>query len=356
MGYSYSNIQLKAGETPVDAGEIAEMLAAGYKLKKADSPEDADVVIAVSPENAGGWVTIVSDTFDQDLEACCKTAKTLSEKYQAEAIAISCIDSDYLCLNLLDVQNNVDAWAASGKYPEGKAPRRSSLNAWEGYVTDVPAMRQVMRSYHSFAEECLDDLEDILGLPASQGLCCVDDADPEKGFTCFYYAAETVKSAEGLTIFKPSVHTWRNYHFKSINLVNFLNYSGASRGVGVVFAGPGISQGNVGLPHIWIQMYERRKRGFTMTPVELKEVTLKNGEKGLYGEAPKVRIRETVPDGLPMSKAMERYRECEVIVRYDAVRKCAEDADPGTIQVCLIPLQNRAGAGVKALPHEEGWG
>ena len=77
MGYSYSNIQLKAGSRPVDAAKIAEMLAAGHKLKKADSPEEADVVIAVGPENAGGWVTIVSDTFDQDLEACCKAAKSL---------------------------------------------------------------------------------------------------------------------------------------------------------------------------------------------------------------------------------------------------------------------------------------
>ena len=354
MGYSYSNIQLKAGGRPVDAAKIAEMLAAGHKLKKADSPEGADVVIAVGPENAGGWVTIVSDTFDQDLEACCKAAKALSEEYGTQAIAISCLDSDYLCLNLLDVQNNVDAWAASGKYPEGKAPRRSSLNAWEGYVTDVAAMRQVMRSYHSFAEECLDDLEDILGLPVSQGQCCVDDADPEKGFTCFYYAAEAAKSAEGMTVFKPSAFTGRGYGFKGVNLTSFVNYSGASRGVGVVFAGPGISQGNVAIPNMWIQIHDRRRS--KCIPVELKEVTLKNGEKGLYGEAPEVRIRETVPDGLPMSKARELYWDRMIIVRYDAARKCAEDADPGTIQVCLIPLQNRAGAGVKPLYYEEGWG
>ena len=142
MGYSYSNIQLKKGSLPIDPEKIAEKLAAEYRLKRTESRDDADVTVAIGPENADPWITIVSDIFDEDLEKSCSIAKALSEEYLTEAIAISCFDSDYLCLNLLDVQNNVDAWAACGCFPEGKAPRRSNIAAWKAYIPDVEAMRR----------------------------------------------------------------------------------------------------------------------------------------------------------------------------------------------------------------------
>ena len=129
MGYSYSNIQLKKGSLPIDPEKIAEKLAAEYRLKRTESRDDADVTVAIGPENADPWITIVSEIFDEDLEKSCSIAKALSEEYRTEAIAISCFDSDYLCLNLLDVQNNVDAWAACGCFPEGRSQRPSAGSA-----------------------------------------------------------------------------------------------------------------------------------------------------------------------------------------------------------------------------------
>ncbi len=60
MGYSYSNIQLKKGSLPIDPEKIAEKLAAEYRLKRTESRDDADVTVAIGPENAAPWITIVS--------------------------------------------------------------------------------------------------------------------------------------------------------------------------------------------------------------------------------------------------------------------------------------------------------
>ena len=349
MGYSYSNIQLKRGNREISAEEIAGILAEGLKLKKADSLAEADVITAVGPADGGQWITIVSDVFDQDIDKCCETATTLSEKYGTEVIAISCVDSDYLCLNLVDAPNRVDAWAACGRFPDGKAPRRSNLANWKGYVPDVDAMRQVMRSCYSFAEECLDDLEGMLSLPAEQGRCCTDQADPEKGYRCFYYTAKKSEAAEEPTVFKPSAFTGRSYGFQGVsNYVDFVNHSGASRGVGVFIGGPAIVSGQVRIESAWIQMKDRRGKRMRV-PVELKETAFDNGVTGLYGTAPDIRIRETIPDGLPLRKATEMYYDRMITVRFEPVRACDEGTEPGFLQVTLIPLRNPAGQGSQML-------
>ena len=371
MGYSYSNIQLKKGSLPIDPEKIAEKLAAEYRLKRTESRDDADVTVAIGPENADPWITIVSDVFDEDLEKSCSIAKALSEEYRTEAIAISCFDSDYLCLNLLDVQNNVDAWAACGCFPEGKAPRRSNIAAWKAYIPDVEAMRRVMREHYDFAEECLGGLEEILLLPEAQGQVCVDFAGPEQGYRCWYYTAETAGTSGTPTTIRPASYS-RSIGFDRYSYAGFHNIAAASRGAGVLFSGKAVTSGNVDIREAWIEIKDKRgkltgvpiewkykyqgrieSRITTGNPVELKKVTLSDGEQGFYGEAPDVRFLETNWDGLPMSKARRMYYDREILIRFYAIRKCPEGVSPGSFKVTLIPLQNPEGRGT----HEaEFWG
>ena len=146
MGSWFSNIQIKYDKEidTLNAEHIASLLARKRGMEKTDQAH-ADIEIAVYiPENSG-WATVASDLMDGDGAALLACAGELSAILKTETIAISCMDSDYLFLNLIDAEKGTDAWAACGRYPDGKAPRRSNFAPWQPYTADWKAFRKAMK-------------------------------------------------------------------------------------------------------------------------------------------------------------------------------------------------------------------
>ena len=345
MGYSFSNIQVKTAAEPE---RIAEILTEGRGLKEAADPGDADIVIAVGGEGAGPWVTVVSDLFDADAEQTVACAKKLAGELQAETLAIAGFDSDYVFLNLLDPKNGTDAWAACGRFPDGKAPRRSSYPAWKGVVPDPEAFRQVMRKTYAAAEDCLEDLEGMLELPVSRSGSNIEMATEERGYRCFRFVIEDSGEKQAPAVFKPSYTCYEEYFLEWNNLVTFVNTGGRSRGVGVCITGPCVTEKQAEILNPYIQTHDARGKWLCL-PLQLKETEFANGVKGWYGTLPELRIPEAVPDGLPLRKAMDLYFRRGISVRF-RLRRIGSGSEPlGTLHVILLPLQNVPGQSVRSL-------
>ena len=303
MGYSFSNIQIKNKGRAVNVDRLLEVLTAGKNLRKAEAEEEADIIIAIHPGEENGWATVVSDLFDQDDEALTGYARSLSEAFQTEAMIIGCFDSDYLFLNLLDTRNDADIWSACGHYP-GKAPRRSNYNAWKDYVTDVSAFRKAMRKDRVFAEECLEEVEPIISLPAKQSLQCVETAAEEADFICFRYMLAGDEKPDDLPRFELGTIRTIGYHFYEPNLITFLNHGGASRGVAVFIGGEPFDTHKAEIEKVEIQMHGSNGE-WLFLPVDMKKVEYENGLKGFYGTCASVRIPKAIPDNLPSKKTYE---------------------------------------------------
>lgn len=144
MGLSFSNIHVRM-ERSLDealAGRIAEILMRGADAEPVADASEADVMVRVCAGKDSPWVTVLADSIDDDLEEQLLKTRALSEALEARTLAIACSDSDYLCLNLVDAKTKTDIWAAHGKFPFGKAPRRSNPAAWKAYVKDDATLRR----------------------------------------------------------------------------------------------------------------------------------------------------------------------------------------------------------------------
>lgn len=355
MGYSFANIQIrKTDGKDTDAQRIADILTSGKKLTAVPEGESADILIDVLSDSESPWITVVSDLFDEDSEQCVLFAKLLSEKLKTPTIAIYDFDSDYLFLNLLDAEKATDAWAACGRFPFGRAPRRSNFSAWRGYVPDTEAFRKVMRGPYTFAEECLEGAAQMLSLPVSQSARCMESA-PLHGIQRFRYrlaeAPETGKQPEFFLTHWPI-----SYGFGSANILSFSNEGGASRGVGVFLGGPCLESRLVEIESVFIcQEYFGAER--MELPLQLKQTTFRSGQTGWYCELPDFPIPPAAPRNLPWKKAMRMEFQRQITLRFRLLRTFrAETADRlGELRVTLIPLKNFPGqdSAILSGPGEE---
>lgn len=341
MGYSFSNLQVRNEDGRIQPEQVLDVLLAGQRLTQAEQADRADVLIAVGAKAGSPWLTVVSDLFDEDPEKSVSLARELSGKLGTAVLAVSGLDSEYLFLNLHDAAHHVDAWASCGRFPEGKAPRRSNFAAWAGYAADAAAMRAVMKKPCVFAEECLEGLAPILSIPVSQSGCCPESAEGDPDFRCFYYRSD--EENHDLPRFALDLDmTAGSYGFGTPCLLSFINLGGASRGVAVCVRGECVAQKQVEFEYMKLQMHDARGE-WVFVPVRLREETEGRTLKWLYAELPDVRIPKAVPDSLPPKKKMQTGFLRHIGVRFQLRRTYRTGDEPGSLQISLIPLANRSG-------------
>lgn len=353
MGSWFSNIQIKCADArdSLSAEHIVQMFAQKHNLEKADK-EVADMELAVFRPQNSSWMTVVSDLIDGDAEILLALAKEISRELKTEVLAISCFDSDYLFLNLLDVQNGVDAWASCGSFPGGKAPRRSNFAAWKASIGDMESFRTAMRSKYTFAEECLYAVEPLLGLPVAQSMRGEPDS-AEAVHVYFKYSQKEERvcpPAFGCRIREIFYRVGENP-----NVVSFQNQGGASRGVAVCFTGPCIHDRQAEVTSVCLQLHDHRGE-WVFVPVNLQMIEFSDGIQRLYGECRDVRIPPAVSEKLPLKKKMDLEFQRSISIRFSVTDKGrAGNADNrlGDLHVVAIPLQNFSGQCGLVLKQEE---
>lgn len=357
MGSWFSNLQIRLTEPehPFAADRIADLLTQTLDLSLTDK-NDADIAITILiPENSQ-WLTVTSDLIDGNTDSLLHAAKNISEELKTEVLAISCFDSDYLFLNLIDFQNELDAWASCGRYPDGKAPRKSNFNAWKTHVSDASAFRRIMRAKYILAEECLSAIEPLLSLPVVQSMCTSED-EPDCGEIRNYYFKYNQKDPS----VRPPVFDLLSYssYFdvgdekNGSNLISFLNKGAASRGVAVFLTGPCITEHQVEVTSVSLQFRDNHDN-WNFLPVDIRMTTFDNGLTGFYGECPDIRIPPAVSENLPWQRKMQLEHQRSISVRFTlsaAVPGSPSDKQFDLLQVSLVPLENFSGQSGLVLKH-----
>ena len=344
MGLSFNNIQLRISGA-FDPEALVSRLTADKNLTPVESADEADVRIRVLRQPGSQWITVASDLFDADPETADSMSRDLAQAFGAPVLTVGCFDSDYLYLNLLDPAHNVDAWAATGRFPGGRAPRRSNFTRWQGYAADVERFRQVMRQRHVFAEECLTDVAQLLSIPVEQLSCLPEDDTAGAETGVFFFRADS--SAE---LTEPPEFEARTYNiYYSLDaepvLASFINKGGASRGVGIAFGGPCFDRRKVRIKQMHFQTHDRQGE-WVFTPVELNEITDANGHAWMYGECPSLPIPEAIPDTLPPGIRQKKEFQRMITVRFSAgnhPRQVSGIALDDDMYIVLIPLANKSG-------------
>lgn len=344
MGVSFNNIQLRISGT-FDSEALVARLTADKGLTPVENMNEADIRIMVMKQPGSQWVTIASDMFDADPETADSTSRDLAHAFGTAVLVVGCFDSDYLYLNLFDPAYNVDVWAATGRFPGERAPRRSNFVRWQGYVTDVERFRQVMRQHRVFAEECLPDVARLLNIPVEQLLCLPEDDIAGTEACVFFFRTDSSTDMTEPPRFEVRTYDLHYHLGAEPVLVSFINVGRASGGVGVAFGGPCFDRHKVRIERIHFQTHDR-KGGWVFTPVELRETTDANGQAWMYGECPFLRIPEAIPDKLPPRAKWEKEFQRTITVRFSAgnhPHKLREIDTDDDMYIVLIPLANKSG-------------
>ena len=345
MGTFISNIQIRRAdikETP-DAEKIAEILTQGMDISPTSSEADADLAVMVSVCEDSPWITVCSDIINFDLDAQLAGAKRLSEELQTETLAILCLDSDYLALNLIDPMHKKDIWAACGRFPEGKAPRRSNYAAWAGYVADIEAFKGIMRKDYLFTEDCLMALENQLALPVLQAQARDDEPLENAQNYQFYYVVNNKEKNKQPPKFKFSgCAFWHDE--SSTPSASFLNWGRASKGIGVFITGPGIMNHTIHLRSVKLRCGKAYNQQREILP-DLQEKEFQDGVYGLYTECPDIKIPEAIPMNLPSMRIGDLVFQRQITVTMKIACDDLENLpdDCGNLEIALMPLENWEG-------------
>ena len=142
MGSWFCNLHIRR-EGMVTGKTVIEFLDQWMKEQGylASSADEADGAIAIVENENGQWISIYSDLMSfEDPAQYAKIGVPLSERFRSDVLGISCFDSDYLYLNLLNAAEQTDAWIGIGSAAGLGIKRRSGLSQWKKKVLKLMLM------------------------------------------------------------------------------------------------------------------------------------------------------------------------------------------------------------------------
>ena len=296
MGSWFSNLHIRKTEA-LSKEQICNCVAGflneqGYT--SVENMQEADVAVAVIAPQNSQWISICSKIFAHDDSDSCKAvAVPLSSRLHTDVLGIACFDSDYLYLNLINADENADAWIGIGAGKEIGITRRNNLTAWKKKVADYPVFSAAVKGSYVCADEFLFEAENCLGLPAEQGGVSLDylkDTSFQQEAVFLYFRQEEAASATGpnLRIWFIS-HTFPCFDGKK-NRINFLNDGDEFRGVSVYFLGPYVEHEEI----VFSDVRLTKLYGQPLMDLALNKIKLSNGEWAYHCHVPNLLMPEGV--------------------------------------------------------------
>lgn len=310
MGSWFSNLHIRKTEEITRervCGCIKDTLTA-KKYTPVDCAEDADVSVAVLIAPNSNWISICSQAHAHDDPDSCKSiASPLSAQLHTDVMGIACFDSDYLYLNLINVDESVDAWIGIGAGKEIGITRRNNVAAWKKKVADYPTFSAAVKGTYVCADEFLFEAESCLGLTAEQGGISLDylnDTSLQNDAMFLYFRQEEDASVTG-----PNLRTWFiNSTFPCFdgkeNHIYFLNVGDEFRGVSICFLGSYVEREEIVFSDVRLTMFG----GQPLMDLALNKIKLPNGEWAYHCHVPNLLMPEGVRGRMTWQK---RYRQEE---------------------------------------------
>lgn len=340
MGSWFSNIHIRKKTSVTQeavAAYISKLMAAKQYLPAA-SENDADGVVVIVTDSCSQWISVCSDLLSHDdPESCAAIAAPISAELHTDVLGISCFDSDYLYLNLINAEEQTDAWVGIGRASDVGIKRRSGLTAWKKKVLDYPAFSASAKEQHICAEEFLTVAEPCLGLPVKQSVASVEylkDIDLEEKATYLYFSRQEDAPDKARTrlvlhsiVDLPCLVERRSDLF-------VYNAGAESRGLSVYFLGPYVENDEVTFSDVCLQI------GMNSVSVTPTKTQLPDGKWAYVCHDPDFVIPPKVPKRLSEEKRrlMEQNRWIAVkFVPHGNPRKTLD------ITVALVPDENPEG-------------
>ena len=344
MGSTFSNISIRKNSTLTQA-TVAECLSA-VLLDRGFCPsseEAADISFAVFSLPSSDWFTVCESAmlFD-DCNEQLDVANLLSAKLNSNTLRISCFDSDYIYLNLLNPQIKLDAWASVGSGAGLGIRRKTGLSAWKSHVSDLPAFSDALKKRYICAEELLKEVSTELNLPYEQSFSIYDylsETLPNCEITYLHYCMPISRANKELPVLDHYMYGVVPCTAGRPLMVSCINKGGAGKGIEIFICGKSIEQYDVTFSEVTMA-YRNRSKVPAYTPVALVKKQMPDGSIGYYGAAKNFRIPEKVSAELP--QAVRFQKESDLHFWFRCIPQC-NDASPLEIRVIIRPIQNPDG-------------
>lgn len=340
MGSWFSNLHVrKTGELSKDriCSCISSLLTEqGYTLTA--NMEEADVTVAVvAPQNCR-WISICSKAFAHDDPDSCKAiAMPLSSRLHTDILGIACFDSDYLYLNLINADENIDAWVGIGAGKELGITRRNNLTAWKKKIANNLDFSVAVKKEYICTEEFLKEIECSLELPAEQGSISLDylkDTSLQQDALFLYFCKAEESHSKG-----PNIQICYMRHAVPCfdgkeNSVTFLNTGDEFCGLSVYFLGPYVEHEEITFSDIRLGYLRKSFR-----ELELQKIQLSDGQWAYYSHISDILIPSGIRGRMKPEKRyqleQERMRKISFIPHgnprkmLDITILITPDGDPG---------------------------
>lgn len=357
MGLFFSNIHIRKNDqfdlSQLEGVFIKSMTSQGYQV--VDNKENSEVSVQICCDDNSEWVSVASDYFDfQTLEDTRAAAEPLSVLFQTDVLAVTCVDSDFMILNLINEADGTDAWINVGMPYDDQFPRRTGFcntknkvegigfGAWENKVTDYDAFQAVMQAEYTFAEDALYQAENFLGLPASQSTLTTDydDSISKNALTSLFFAMpqDSRRELPRLELNMPSLMPCVNGEDRRVFVTN---KGGQSQGIAVVFQGDYIEKDEITFDQVQLE-YDLSHSPRRVIPIQLEKKKAANGSYYWYWEDKEFVIPDKVDPDLPLGKYMNMEYKREFGVRFVPRGNPRKMLD---IVVFIAPLENNCQAG-----------
>ena len=355
MGSWFSNFYIRKNNT------ITEKTVTDYFLEimtreqyiPAACEEEADGAFAIITDEKSQWFSVYSDliSFD-DPSLFADFATPLSEGFKTDILGISCFDSDYLYLNLINSEENIDAWIGIGSSSGLGIKRRSRLSAWKKKVSEHKAFSKCARKKYVCAEDFLTEAEQFLALPAVHSTASYEylgDFDLNGKAKYFYFKLPDDMKTKDPVKLVPFLSSNMPCFLEKPSAVHCINVGGEARGMSVYFLGPYVENDEIIFSDTCL--VKHKNNGTESVPFALSKIQLPDGQWAYHYHDPGFRIPPKVNDRLSMSMRFRAMSEKSIIVRFVPHGNHRKILD---ITVVLVPDKNPEGQTGWNVWH--GWG
>lgn len=341
MGDFFTNIQVRRSESTGE-NEVKELLLQrlekqGYQVA---SEEEAEGILVIYRPVLSKWITVCSDVIDFNTAGEVKEFLTpLSCELNTDLMAISCYDSDYLFVNLINGNERLDAWLNVGRETEMPFLRKTGLAVWRKRVEDIFGLNAVINQDYVFAEDALETLGKFLDLPREQGGMSVrdwDESDEAQEVWKIYLAMRSNGDKAELPRLEIPMYSLMPCVPNTSSSVFAVNRGGGAKGVKIILSTGSTVEDEVTFTDVTFE-YRLGKREMFREPIELQKQRMPDGEWVYCWEDRDFLIPPKVNPNLGIMKVMELEFERMFGVRFTP---CGDEERLLGLRVTFIPLKN----------------
>ena len=306
----------------------------GFKLTAEGGDGSASVVI-YEPENSD-WVSVASELFQLETkEEIQKVTEPLSKCFETDVITAGCYDSDYLRLSLLNICEGTDGCINVGRAEGMKQLRRTSIIPWKKVVSDIDALKSIVKAEYVFAEEAFYKIAALIKMTSKQAVLEAESTEVEDGENSIVLKFVAPEGTLKLPEFIIPRYNGTPCKIGESQVVSVYNNGGKSEGLGIMFIGDYVDNEEITFEDVKLQLHT--KNGWEFVPIELKKVDWTKGKKCYYWSDANFPLPPAVSESIPLMKRMNLEFEKEIGIRFTPIGNPRKVLD---IKLVVYPLAN----------------